>query len=108
MTDVKKVELTEENLDEVAGGNKTVKKTIAVSAAVVAAAIAGYQSYHQIDKLLNVSDGTAKNGNANSKGAASAENGLAPGTYNNVNSGGKQMIVQQGSGNINNSGNNSM
>jgi len=101
MAEEKKVELTEENLDEVAGGNKTVKKTIAVSAAVVAAAIAGYQSYHQIDKLLNVSDGTAKD---SKKGDGSGEGGTV---YHNDNRGGKQMNVQMGK-NINSSSGNKM
>ena len=101
MTDVKKVELTEENLDEVAGGNKTVKKTIAVSAAVVAAAIAGFQAYYHTDKLLNVSDGTAKD---SQKGDGSGEGGTV---YHNDNRGGKQINVQQGQ-NSNSSRNNSI
>ena len=102
MTELKKVELTEENLDEVAGGNKkNVKKTIAVAAGIVAAIIAGYQTYHKTSKLLDSSDGTSKD---SKKGGGLGEGGTV---YHNDNRGGKQMNVQMGK-NINSSSGNKM
>ncbi len=73
MAEEKKVELNEESLDSVAGGNN-VKKGIAVAAAVIAGSIVGYKTYHTTMNALDESDGTSKGGNKNNGGGGGSGN----------------------------------
>ena len=65
----KKVELHEENLDEVAGGKKVSgKDVIDIAAGIVAGGVAAYQGYHQTKKILDAADGTTKSGGNSGSG----------------------------------------
>lgn len=81
MAENKKVELNEESLDSVAGGNN-VKKSIAVAAAVIAGSIVGYKTYHTTMNALDESDGTSKGGNKNNGGGSGNTNNSISGTNN--------------------------
>lgn len=87
MTNEKKVEIYEENLDEVAGGNN-VKKGIAVAAAIIAGTIVGYKTYNTTMNALNESDGTSKKGGNENKGGGN-------GNTNNSISGTRNKSYQQ-------------
>jgi len=81
MADKKKVELNEENLEEVAGGGITTKDAIAITAAVVAGSTAAYQGYYQTKKFLDSADGTSKAGDGKSANGTTVNNSVS-GTRN--------------------------
>ncbi len=93
MAEEKKVELNEESLDSVAGGNN-VKKSIAVAAAVIAGSIVGYKTYHTTMNALDESDGTSKGGtNNNSVGGKIKSDNI------NITVGKEQQAINVGRGN---------
>ncbi len=92
MAEEKKVELNEESLDSVAGGNN-VKKSIAVAAAVIAGSIVGYKTYHTTMNALDESDGTSKGGNKNNGGGKIKSDNI------NITVGKEQQAINVGRGN---------
>ena len=92
MSNEKKVELNEENLEEVAGG-LNAKQVIAGAAAVAAGVVTGYATYN---KTMSTLDGKDQKGGAGGNGSGGSGSGIS-----NNNSSSTQKVGQQGNYNAN-------